>query len=81
MSSLPEVSLMRKLSTLSSDKVFLFSDFDVFVLDKKKDKVFRVKGDNIFEISDLATRLKIIFESSVIDESKARKSLGLPTAA
>jgi hypothetical protein len=63
---------MIKLSELSDDLVFL-DDGDVFVLDRKADRMFLVDSDIVSEITDRVTKLKILLESSVMDDNKARK--------
>ncbi len=73
---------MIKLSELSDDLIF-FDDGDVFVVDRKSDKMFLVSKDIVGEITDRTTKLKILLESSVMDDSKARKRFALalsPTA-
>jgi len=67
---------MIQLSELSDDLIF-FDDGDIFVLDKKADKMFLVSSDIVGEITDRVTKLKILLESSVMDDSKARKEFAL----
>jgi hypothetical protein len=67
---------MIKLSELSDDLIF-FDDGDVFVLDRKADRMFLVDSDIVSEITDRVTKLKILLESSVMDDSKARKDFAL----
>jgi hypothetical protein len=57
--------------SLSPDKVFFNDKGSIFVLDRTSDKMFLVDSDIVGEVSDRTAKLKIILESSVMEESKA----------
>jgi hypothetical protein len=68
---------MIKFSELSADKLFFDDNGITFVLDRKSDRMFRVDSDIVGEVSDRITKLKILLESSVMEESKALNFMAL----
>jgi hypothetical protein len=68
---------MAKFAELSDDKVFFDDRGLTFVLDRKSEKMFLVDSDIVGEVSDRTTKLKILLESSVMEESKALNFMAL----
>jgi hypothetical protein len=68
---------MVKFAELSPDKLFFDDNGITFVLDRKSDRMFRVDSDIVGEVSDRITKLKILMESSVMEESKTLNFMAL----
>jgi hypothetical protein len=71
--SIPAWRASMEWTEMGVKRAFFRSEGNIFAVDIASERMFRMDGVNLIEISDFVTKLKISLEGAIMDESSVMK--------